>query len=336
MDLVGLRKVSEVISMGMNTSNVGGRTSALPSFHCHLAISNGRLEKEGVISEIDEDSKIAIAGTTRSVAKLVREARMKGNNVEWSELVATMCQSPLLEPCNAVINRSEKSITKGKAALRFDIGPEETLLDEVSNTESQNKHSEPYDNNAKRENKESDALKFGGSPNDRIFVTPHDSMVTEVDTWFQALIGDKDILKETEIGTNVIARIVAESEAQFKDLAADLRCYEWNNEWKVLDIGVLRYPDPDHPLFKVYRIQLTAWSACKRTKFNQSYSNGITGEFSCREYRPRVSVIAELAESVRKQAVHEAEAMFGNPNEQCKDTLHSGNPSSAPPDPVPM
>ncbi|KAH7373607.1 hypothetical protein KP509_17G064700 [Ceratopteris richardii] len=161
-------------------------------------------------------------------------------------------------------------------------------------------------------------------------------MVTEVDTWFQALIGDKDILKETEIGTNVIARIVAESEAQFKDLAADLRCYEWNNEWKVLDIGVLRYPDPDHPLFKVYRIQLTAWSACKRTKFNQSYSNGITGEFSCREYRPRVSVIAELAESVRKQAVHEAEAMFGNPNEQCKDTLHSGNPSSAPPDPVPM
>ncbi|KAF8454702.1 hypothetical protein BGX38DRAFT_1089291, partial [Terfezia claveryi] len=46
---------------------------------------------------------------------------------------------------------------------------------------------------------------------------------------------------------------------------------------KVLDIGVLRYPDITHPYIKVYRIQLEAWSLCERIGPVQRDSNGISG-----------------------------------------------------------
>ncbi|KAH7424687.1 hypothetical protein KP509_11G019400 [Ceratopteris richardii] len=170
---------------------------------------------------------------------------------------------------------------------------------------SQNPLLEPYDDQIEKSDKyiktESAAFKFDGSPDETI--------VREVKTWFLNLISDEDILHDTRIDIDVLAKIVAESGARVTDFET-LFYKKATQESKVLDIGVLRYPDIDHPFFKVYRIQLTAWSTCERILFQQSDTHGITGEFSCRKYKPRASVIQKLSEKVTQKAVQEAEDLF--------------------------
>ncbi|KDR77777.1 hypothetical protein GALMADRAFT_65750, partial [Galerina marginata CBS 339.88] len=47
------------------------------------------------------------------------------------------------------------------------------------------------------------------------------------------------------------------------------------HEKTIVDIGVLRFPDQDHPYFQVYRIKIHAWSESERVFFVQEDSNGI-------------------------------------------------------------
>ncbi len=82
------------------------------------------------------------------------------------------------------------------------------------------------------------------------------------------------------------------------------------HEQTIIEIGVLRYPDFEHPYFKVYRIKLVAWSDSSRILFIQDDKNGITGEFAVRRYKPRESVIAGLKEETKKKAIQEAEDLF--------------------------
>jgi len=83
-----------------------------------------------------------------------------------------------------------------------------------------------------------------------------------------------------------------------------------HHEKNVVDIGVLRYPDIDNPFFKVYRIQLSAWSDTRRILFHGEDANGITGQYNVRLFKPRDSVIAGIKEETRKKAINEADNMF--------------------------
>ena len=82
------------------------------------------------------------------------------------------------------------------------------------------------------------------------------------------------------------------------------------HERTVVDIGVLRFPDLDHPYVKLYRIQLKAWSDCSRVLFVQDDKNGITGEYNCERFKPRESVMSGLREETREKAIEEAEDLF--------------------------
>lgn len=145
------------------------------------------------------------------------------------------------------------------------------------------------------------AFKFDGSPNAGI--------VREVEAWFNRLIDDADVRKSTNIDINVLAKIVAASGAAVDSFEAFFFKSEHHSQ-KVLEIGVLRFPDLDNPFFKVYRIALTAWSDSRRVIFVEENTNGIHGEFSVRRYKPRESVISRLREDIKKVAVKEAERYF--------------------------
>lgn len=108
-----------------------------------------------------------------------------------------------------------------------------------------------------------------------------------------------------------LAKIVASSGAaveSFETFFASSVSYELT--LTVVEIGVLRYPDIEHPYFKVYKIKLTAWSDCSRVLFVETNKNGITGEFNCRKYKPRDSIIAGLREEIVAKAVQEAEDLL--------------------------
>lgn len=150
------------------------------------------------------------------------------------------------------------------------------------------------------------------------------------------------------INIKVMAEIVAQTGATVDSVAALIHKIE-HHEKTLVDIGVLRFPDPDHPYFKVsrardiwfvvlvpkhpamrqiYRIRLTAWSVSARYLAWQEDSNGITGggrlispiramdeltpsvELNVRNFRPRRSVLDKMKEDIKDKAVEEAEDIF--------------------------
>ena len=146
------------------------------------------------------------------------------------------------------------------------------------------------------------AFKFDGSPDAAI--------VREIESWFIKLVdNDQDILNDTDIDILELAKLVAESGALVDSFEAVFYKKEFL-EKKVIDVGVIRFPDIDNPFVKVYRIQLTAWSDCQRVLFIQEDKSGITGQFNAVNFRPRASVINGLKQETKAKAIKEAEALF--------------------------
>ncbi|RKK71294.1 hypothetical protein BFJ69_g11142 [Fusarium oxysporum] len=102
------------------------------------------------------------------------------------------------------------------------------------------------------------------------------SIVREVQTWFNNLVSDPDVLNSTKIDVNVLANIVARTGATV-DSFESFFAKDEHHEQTLIDIGVLRFPDLDRPYFKLYRIKLVAWSASSRVLFHSEDKNGITG-----------------------------------------------------------
>ncbi|KAF5623738.1 hypothetical protein F25303_11705 [Fusarium sp. NRRL 25303] len=138
---------------------------------------------------------------------------------------------------------------------------------------------------------------------------PDSSIVREVQTWFNRLVSDPDVLNSTKIDINVLAKIVAQTGATV-DSFESFFAKEEHHEQTLVDIGVLRFPDIDHPYFKLYRIKLIAWSDSRRIMFHSEDKNGITGEYNCRVFRPRASVIDCLTQAAHAKAVATFDAMF--------------------------
>ncbi|KAJ7827804.1 hypothetical protein B0H13DRAFT_2680337 [Mycena leptocephala] len=132
-----------------------------------------------------------------------------------------------------------------------------------------------------------------------------DGVVREVHSWFTKLIADEDVLNSTKIDINVFAGIVATTGAAIDSFGAFFAKNE-HHEKTVVDIGVLRYPDMDHPYFKVYRIKLTAWSDTKRIIVFQRHYWPIQHA----SFKPRDSVIEGMKAQTKKKAIQEADDMF--------------------------
>jgi hypothetical protein len=146
------------------------------------------------------------------------------------------------------------------------------------------------------------AFRFDGSPNAAI--------VKEVESWFIKLLGnDQDVVNDTKIDIQMLAKIVAGSGASVSSFEAFFAKKEYH-EKTVVDVGILRFPDFENPFVKVYRIKLIAWSDCSRVLFVQNDKSGITGEFNSVKYKPRESVISELKSVTKQKAVAEAESLF--------------------------
>lgn len=154
-----------------------------------------------------------------------------------------------------------------------------------------------------------DKLIKSGSSDFKFDGSPSQGIINEVKTWFVKLISDDDVLQSTRIDIDVLARIVAQTGATITSFETFFAKTE-HHEQTLIDIGVLRFPDIDHPYFKLYRIKLVAWSDSTRILFHQEDKNGITGEYNSRIFRPRQSVIDGLTESARAKAIAAANAMF--------------------------
>ncbi|KAJ3571450.1 hypothetical protein NP233_g3746 [Leucocoprinus birnbaumii] len=206
------------------------------------------------------------------------------------------------EQLKVIISGTMRSLEKKRADVKRAL-----TWDEVMSVMMQNSLLEPADGKVDRADKmikpsKLNAFKFDGSPNDTI--------VKEVQSWFTRFISDQDVLDATKIDIKVMGEIVAKTGATVTNFETFFYKEE-HHEKTLIDIGILRFPDIDHPYFKVYRIKVTAWSASARFLFLQEDQSGITGEFNARNFRPRESVIRGLKKETVEQAVKEAEDLFG-------------------------
>ncbi|KAK0751426.1 hypothetical protein B0T18DRAFT_68282 [Schizothecium vesticola] len=139
--------------------------------------------------------------------------------------------------------------------------------------------------------------------------TSQAGIVREVHTWFTNLIKDEDVMMSTKFDIEVLGKIVALTGATIDNLRS-LFARDDYYERAVVDIAVLRFPDVEQPYFKLYRIKLTAWLDSTRILFHQVDKSGINGEYHCRKFKPRESVIKALSGENFRKAVATAEDMF--------------------------
>ena len=123
-----------------------------------------------------------------------------------------------------------------------------------------------------------------------------------MEQWIKNLISDEDVLKDLNFSPTAFAEIVAQTGATITDVATFFAKSE-SHKRDVLNIGILRFPDLEHPYFKVYRVKLTAWSHCIRVLFVEQNTNGITGEYHCRRFKPRERYLRSLRPAAMRAAV---------------------------------
>ncbi|TFK61311.1 hypothetical protein BDN72DRAFT_849801 [Pluteus cervinus] len=210
------------------------------------------------VQQMDDNLKLIILGTTKAIAGIPPEDRT------WQNIVATLQNASLIEPCGEEINESYKRTKQLKGFIKFD-----------------------------------------GSPNPDI--------VNEVETWIQDLISGNDILDATMIDAKEPAKTLAQSGAATFKLGLGLPSatfYTEESRETVCEIGVLRYPDNDHPYFKLFRIKVLTLSSCRRVFLYQHDNNSVTIDLVTRRYKPRVSILDMIKKETRLAAVKEAESLL--------------------------
>ncbi|KAJ2932089.1 hypothetical protein H1R20_g5003, partial [Candolleomyces eurysporus] len=127
-----------------------------------------------------------------------------------------------------------------------------------------------------------------------------------VQDWFQDLVGDDDVLKGIKALIEEVLDIVALTSP---DMNMTLESAE---DWKktLLDIGIFRFPDIDHPYIRVYHIRLSARASSERGILSEKLSSSVTGKYRLREYKPRESVIKLLSDELKEIAAGECERLL--------------------------
>ncbi|XP_029658213.1 uncharacterized protein LOC115232471 [Octopus sinensis] len=135
-------------------------------------------------------------------------------------------------------------------------------------------------------------------------------IVDAVALWFaNDLIKDADILAATRIDIVDFANIVGLTGATVDSLESLIVKNDYA-ERSVVDVGVIRYPDADHPYFKLFRIQLFAYRKSNRVLFVQKDASGIRGLYQSKVFRPNPTILGKLRADVRERAMKAAQDMF--------------------------
>jgi hypothetical protein len=139
----------------------------------------------------------------------------------------------------------------------------------------------------------------------KIDQTPEEQKIERFRYWFDRLVADDDILRDTTIDTYALGNLIAQTGAAVVSFVTLFDAREYY-EKTVVDIGLLRFPDPDHPYVKVYRIQIKVWRDTRRILFVQTDKHGVSGIFDSMKFRPRQSVMDALSPELKQKTADAA------------------------------
>jgi len=148
-----------------------------------------------------------------------------------------------------------------------------------------------------------DFMKVDGSPDSAI--------VNEVITKLNAFIADDDIITDLKVvlGQNVLNDIVsnvAETGASVNNIGSvfvkDVTVCR-----NIMESGVLRFPDINHPYFKLHHLKIKSYRYCKRILSNESNNCELEVELHSVKYFVKSE---DIPSDVLALAIADAEAIF--------------------------
>jgi len=154
-----------------------------------------------------------------------------------------------------------------------------------------------------------DSIRKGGSNAFKFDSGTDSGIVREVNSWFVNFIGDDDIIRACGFTIDSVAKIVATSGASIDSFESFFSADNSTSK-NVLNVGILRYPDVDQPHFKLFRIELNAWSRTSRILFVSDESSGLDGDFQMSIFKPNDVQMAALSAETKQLFVDDAEKMF--------------------------
>ena len=132
----------------------------------------------------------------------------------------------------------------------------------------------------------------------------------EAETWIKDLIGDDDVIANLSFDPKFYARFISATGVALNKLETSDYVSREKHFRKVVDIGVLRFPDLDHPYFKVYRLSLKAYRDCTHTLVYDWNNSGLIGEYNSRKFGIRDTFIKELKKETREKATKAVDDLF--------------------------
>lgn len=134
----------------------------------------------------------------------------------------------------------------------------------------------------------------------------HEDIYTAAQDWFSSVVNDKDISAvRAEADLQSLSGILTHAgrfALTFKSESSGKR---------LLDIGVVRYPDPETPYVKIYRIELFAWYESKTVLGRTFDKNGIHARFEMQDFEPKERSIKPRKSSAMTLALaSEADSLF--------------------------
>ena len=277
------KDISKVVQQAINDPGFVDIKSEA-NFTYKLAPCFGKLTSESM-KAMDDQLKVMIAGTTNSLQentknkmKLADDNKKAADDpsrfLSWEEIVSILSQNVMIET---------------QSSPNTDNPPKQ--VDEIF---------------------KSDHYSYGGTSFFKVDGSPDQQIINEILSWWKNFVADSDIIQSTNIDVNPLAKITAETGAHVNDPINLIVGKEYLSK-TLLDVGVLRYPDIDHPYFKIYRLKVTAFRNCHRILFAEDNKNGFLAELNVRKYKPRQSVMDGLRKThpeIWSKAIDEAVALF--------------------------
>lgn len=131
-------------------------------------------------------------------------------------------------------------------------------------------------------------------------------------SWYQRLIGNADILSETEIDIDELSHLVTTVGASANSIKTSVFNREGGNQ-TVVDMAILRFPDFKNPFFLIYNIKLTAWWQTSRLLFFEKARSGMSGLFRSIRFLPNHEFISTSEEELIDKAMNEINSLFNMP-----------------------
>ncbi|EJD46471.1 hypothetical protein AURDEDRAFT_164302 [Auricularia subglabra TFB-10046 SS5] len=129
-----------------------------------------------------------------------------------------------------------------------------------------------------------------------------------VSDWFSKAVADPDLVAaRAEVDLNSIDSVVSHAG---RLTATSLFFKKERKEKQLIDVGIIRYPDPKQPYVRAYRIELTAWYESMTVFGCTIDKNGVKAKINMGDFEPSGTAVPSRRATDNAFAVAQAEALF--------------------------